>query len=233
MEKRLFIAGFLVALLLGGTLFAEEKPLGSNGCAPNPQDPKRTTNLVVPRLSGPITLDGSSDEPAWQQVAPFALVQHSPNFGSPPSEKTEFLVGFDDEYLYVAGRLYDQEPGKIQAYTKKRDTMNPSNDWFGVIFDTFNDKETGLGFFTTPAGLRWDGSIYNDGQPANPATQEPPLNLSWNTFWDVETVINDRGWFVEMRIPLSSLRFQDQGGEVVMGLIAWRFIPRKNERRSS
>jgi hypothetical protein len=53
--------------------------------------------------------------------------------------------------------------------------------------------------------------------------------MSWNTFWDVETVINEEGWFVEMRIPISSLRFQDVNGVTTMGLIVWRFIPHKNE----
>ncbi len=229
MGKRLCIAGILVTVLGASIPSAHGEALTSHSRTSEPQDPQRSAPLVVPRLSGPITLDGSSDEPAWSNVTPFVLFQHSPNFGSPPTEKTEVLVGFDDDFLYVAGRLYDREPGKIQASTKKRDTMSPSSDWFGVLFDTFNDKENGLGFFTTPAGLRWDGSVYNDGQPTNPVTQEPPINLSWNTFWDVETVITDRGWFVEMRIPLSSLRFQDKAGEVIMGMIAWRFIPRKNE----
>ena len=228
MKKRLFFAGTLVVVLIASASFALGKSLSPNGSTSEPQD-KRTVPILVPHLSGPITLDGASDEPAWQAVTPFVMVQHSPNFGSPPTERTEVLVGFDDEFLYVAARLFDREADKIQAYTKKRDTMSPSNDWFGILFDTFNDKENGLGFFTTPAGLRWDGSVYNDGQPTNPVTQEPPINLSWNTFWDVEIEWNDHGWFVEMRIPLSSLRFQDRGGEVVMGIVAWRFIPRKNE----
>ena len=32
-----------------------------------------------------------------------------------------------------------------------------------------------------------------------------------------------------MRVPLSSLRFQDEDGRVVMGVISWRWIARKNE----
>ncbi len=229
MFKPIRITAVLAALLLSGFLYGAKQPVPSPDQATVPHDPQQATPIVVLRLSGPITLDGASDEPAWQAVTPFIMVQHSPNFLSPPSDRTEVLVGFDDEFLYVAARLFDSEPDKIQASTKKRDTMSPSNDWFGIIFDTFNDKENALGFFTTPAGLRWDGSVYNDGQPTNPVTQEPPINLSWNTFWDVEIEWNDRGWFVEMRIPLSSLRFQDTEGEVIMGMSAWRFIPRRNE----
>ncbi|GBD95092.1 hypothetical protein BMS3Abin05_02712 [bacterium BMS3Abin05] len=33
-----------------------------------------------------------------------------------------------------------------------------------------------------------------------------------------------------MRIPFSRLRFQDHEGGVIMGLIVWRTIPRKNEK---
>jgi hypothetical protein len=190
-----------------------------------PSSPK----LVIKRLTAPVTLDGLSGEPAWRDVAPIEFTQHSPNFGHSPSERTELLVGFDDVYLYIAGRLYDSEPDKIQTGTKKRDSLSPSNEWFGVIVDTFNDKENALAFFTTPSGLRFDAAVYNDAQPARMDAMEMPLNMSWNTFWDVKTVINDQGWFAEMRIPLSSLRFQEKGGLVTMGLISWRLIPRKNE----
>ncbi|MBN2408675.1 MAG: hypothetical protein JXE07_02970, partial [Candidatus Aminicenantes bacterium] len=73
----------------------------------------------------------------------------------------------------------------------------------------------------------WDAAIHNDAESRMP--REEPFNLSWNTFWDVRVVINDRGWFVEMRIPLSSLRFQAKDGKVIMGLTCYRWIARKNE----
>lgn len=177
-------------------------------------------------MEGTIELDGLSDEPGWKNIEPLHCVQHSPRFGSLPSEKTNILVAFDDDHLYIAGRLYDTEPTKVQGKTKKRDTMSPSSDFFGILIDTFNDKENALAFFTTPAGLRWDASISND---AVAEQDQMPMNISWNTFWDVATVCNDEGWFAEIRIPLSSLRFQDKEGSVVMGIITWRSIARKNE----
>ncbi|MFW5973340.1 MAG: DUF5916 domain-containing protein, partial [Bacteroidota bacterium] len=54
-------------------------------------------------------------------------------------------------------------------------------------------------------------------------------NFDWNTFWDAEARRTDEGWFVEMRIPFSSLRFQDQDGRVYMGMSVWRNIARKSE----
>jgi hypothetical protein len=187
---------------------------------------KKTINkdrYVISRLNGSIKLDGLSQEPAWEGIKPLPVVMHSPNFLDEPTEKTEILVAYDQDYLYAAGRLYDREPSKIQCTSKKRDDMKPNNDWFGIVIDTFNDKENALVFFTTPSGLRLDMTVFNDAQG------EEPFNTDWNTFWDVATERNKDGWFVEMRIPLSSLQFQDKNGSCVMGLISWRWIARKNE----
>ena len=177
--------------------------------------------LIVPRLSAPITLDGLSDEPAWLRIEPLPLVTQSPYFGNPPSEQTEIRLACDDEYIYVAGRMYD-EPGDIRSPSLKRDELASNNDYLGIILDTFNDNENALGFFTTPRGIRLDFSVENDAQPPNPG--DIPLNRSWDTFWDAATVITDEGWFAEIRIPLASLRFADTGDEVVMGVLIWRYI---------
>ncbi len=189
----------------------------------------RTQRLLIPKLNGPIKLDGLSDEPAWNDVVPFPMIQESPVFGVAASERSETLVAYDDQYLYAAGRLFDREPEKIQAPTKKRDAMIASTDWFGIIIDTFNDKENALVFFTTPTGLRFDCAVFSDGVAKTPDPMDMPINFSWNAFWDVESVRTPEGWFVEMRIPLSSLRFQDRDGRVVMGLTCARWIARKNE----
>ena len=181
------------------------------------------TRYTVTRISGPVKLDGLSIEPAWQTVKPLPVIMQEPNYGKNPSEKTEVRIAYDDDYLYVAARCYDHDPSKIQAPSKKRDEMSLNNDWFGIIIDTFNDKENALAFFTTPAGLRLDMTVFNDAQG------DFPLNSSWNTFWDVASQQNEEGWHTEMRIPLSSLRFQDDNGTVVMGFITWRWIARKQE----
>lgn len=189
----------------------------------------RTQRFVIPRLNGTVEMDGLSFEPAWEGVRPFPMIMQMPNFGEAPSERTEVLMAFDDEFLYIAGRMYDTEPSKIQAPTKKRDAMIASTDWLGLILDTFNDKENAMSFFTTPSGLRFDATVFNDAKPASDRPEDMPINLSWNTFWDVAIARTTEGWFAEMRIPVSSLRFQDVEGKVVMGVIIWRWISRKNE----
>ena len=97
-----------------------------------------------------------------------------------------------------------------------------------LIFDSFNDKENGLGFATTPTGLRSDFTISKDAMGMDDPSQGP-FNMSWNTFWDVKTTKNSQGWFAEIRIPFSSMRFKEKDGKVVMGLICIRSIAHKNE----
>ena len=106
--------------------------------------------LVLSRLTGPIELDGLIDEMAWEGIEPLPMVQMIPNFGAPPTERTEILIGYDDNTLYMGCRLYDSHPELIQSTSKKRDFMGGNTDWIGLILDTFNDNENALSFSTTP-----------------------------------------------------------------------------------
>lgn len=187
--------------------------------------------MPLTRLSGPIVLDGVIDEPAWQQVPPLPMTVYTPTYQGPFTERTEILVAYDDDYLYMAGRLYDSDPAGVRANTLYRDQYS-GDDVLAIVIDSYNDNETALWFATSPPGVRSDRSVANDAQFGGGVPFGPggPVNSDWNTFWDVATVQNDEGWFAEMRIPFSSLRFQDVDGHVVMGIITYRFIARKNER---
>jgi len=182
--------------------------------------------LIIPRIREEIRFDGIIDDPCWKNITPLTLVMHTPTFGNQPSEKSEVLICYDNTYMYVGARLYDSNPSGMLISSKKRDESTVANEGLMLIFDSFNDKENGLGFATTPSGLRYDFTIYRD---AMVQTHEGPFNQSWNTFWDVETTKNELGWFVEMRIPFSSMRFKDNDGKIVMGLICIRKIAHKNE----
>lgn len=97
--------------------------------------------MTLHRLEGRITLDGFSNEPAWQLIDPLDVIMHQPTFGNEPTERTEIRVGYDDDYLYVSGRLFDSDPEGIQDGGLNRDNLSPSSDYFGIILDTFSDNE--------------------------------------------------------------------------------------------
>ena len=143
------------------------------------------------------------------------MTMHSPVFGKQPTEKSDIRIVYDEKFIYIGAWLYYDDPSMMQSVSYKRDYMGMGSDWLGIFLDTYNDKENSQMFFTTPDGLRFDAGIQKDAVPARP--DQESMNLSWNTFWDVLTKKDDYGWSAEIRIPLSSLRFQEVNGEVKMG----------------
>jgi hypothetical protein len=179
--------------------------------------------LRITRLAAPVTLDGRSDEPAWQAVEPVPFIMFQPVHGGVPSERTEARFAYDADAFYAAARFYDSDAAGIRAATFKRDVLNWANDYFCFLLDTFDDKENALGFCTTPAGLRLDYAVQGD------VSGPRPVNTDWNTYWDVAVARDGTGWYAEIRVPWSSLRFQPADDEVRMGLAAFRIIARKSE----
>ena len=224
-NSRVFL---LIGVVVTGMVLGEG---GAGGAPAMAQTSRPSDPMPLTRLSGPIVLDGVIDEPAWRQVPALPMTVYTPTYQGPFTERTEILVAYDDEYIYMAGRLYDSDPAGVRANTLYRDQYS-GDDVLAIVIDSYNDNETALWFATSPPGVRSDRSVANDAQFGGGVPFGPggPVNSDWNTFWDVATVQNDEGWFAEMRIPFSSLRFQDVDGHVVMGIITYRFIARKNER---
>jgi hypothetical protein len=183
--------------------------------------------LTIPGIQGEIKFDGRVDDPCWMNLTPLQMVMHTPTFGNQPTEKSEVMICYDNTFIYVGARLFDSEASKMLVTSRKRDEGSNSNESLTLVFDSFNDKENALVFSTTPSGLRNDLTVLNDAICVNPRT--PPFNDSWNTFWDVKTTSDSKGWYLEMRIPFSSMRFKEKNGKVTMGLICFRRIAHKNE----
>lgn len=177
--------------------------------------------LVIPKIDPPVELDGRLDEAAWDQALSLPAVQHRPSFGAEPTEETDYLIGYTEDYVYVACRCGDDGPLSVPSF--QRDYSQRDSDFAGFLLDTFNDNENALVFITSPAGLRTDAAVFND------ASGQIPLDFNWNTFWDVETRRSEEGWTAEMRVPVSSLRFDAEGGRATMGLSMLRLVARKPE----
>ncbi len=180
--------------------------------------------LIIYPVSGEIIFDGVPDEEAWISLKPFPMSMYQPVHGGEMTEETDVRMGFDDAYLYVGAHLYYENPDQIQAIGKKRDYDQMTCDYFGLHLDTYLDHQNALVFYTNPNGIRFDASVKRDMK-----VFDTDVNMSYNTYWEVKTAIDEQGWHCEMRIPLSSLRFEQKNGKVHMGLTVARFIPAKNE----
>ena len=179
--------------------------------------------LSIQKITTPIVMDGFPDEPAWLQIDPLPLTMYQPVYRGEMTEYSEIKVAYDDEYFYLSGKLYDSDPDNIIANTMYRDRYS-GDDTFAIILDTFNDNENARWFFVTPTGVRVDQLISKDSEGEN------SINRNWTTYWDTATQITDDGWSVEIRIPFSSLGFQEVNDEIIMGMIAYRWMARQSER---
>jgi hypothetical protein len=177
--------------------------------------------LELTRLKGSLTIDGMPDEPAWQDIPALPLTMYTPVFRGTPTQRSEIRVTYDDEFFYAGGWLYDTNPAGIRVNSLYRDRWN-GDDALAIYIDAFNDNRNAKWFGTTAGGVRFDQLVSDDG-----AT----LNGSWDTFWTARTTITKDGWFVEVRIPFSSIGFHpDASGKAVMGLTVTRLVSRLDER---
>lgn len=185
--------------------------------------------VLIKPLTGEIEFDGKVDEPVWKLSQQFPMKMHFPVFNNPTSEQNEVYITFDNNYLWVGAILSYSDISNVVSTSKKRDEESENSDAFGILLDSYNDNENALGFFTLPSGAKIDYSISNDGQGGGPGPGMSSKNYTWNSYWDVKTVITDNAWHIEMRIPFSSLRFQNKNGIAKMGLIINRNVSHLNE----
>jgi TolB-like protein len=185
------------------------------------RDEQGGATLRAVRVSEPVRLDGRLDEAVYQEVqAITGFVQQVPDEGAAATEKTEAWILFDDENIYVGGRVWDSAPPSEWVANEMRRDANQlrQNDNFVVLFDTFYDRRNGVAFQTTPLGALSDFAITNEGS----------YNGDWNPVWDVRTGRFPSGWTVEMVIPFKSLRYRP-GPDQLWGIQLRRGIRRKSE----
>ncbi len=166
------------------------------------------------RTSLQVKIDGVISEDAWKQ-APLVtgLVEQRPSPGrlEGPRNKSELYLIYDNEAVYFGGMLYENSKDSIAQQLGGRDNIG-INDFVGVIFDTYQDKINGLGFYVTPLNEQFDIKYaigINGGE-----------DISWNAVYTSAVTLLPNGWSFEMRIPYSALRFskgkiQDWGLQII------------------
>jgi hypothetical protein len=191
--------------------------------SPQPAPDDRNKVWSLPKLTGPIRIDGLSDDSAWQVVAPLPMTVYLPAHGAAPTERTTARVGYDNDALYVVIDAWESHPGGVRASSMIRDDDSPG-DFINVLLDTYGDRQTAVTFSTTPGGQRNDWTISNDAQSGD------ALSPAWNGVWELATRRGPEGWHAEYRIPFSTLRFASDGRRVEFGLSLNRLTAHSNER---
>jgi hypothetical protein len=176
----------------------------------------------IPRMTEQPTIDGILDQDEWRSAVMFTLdYETDPAENVKPEVETKVYVAEDGETLYVAFEAFDPNPDDIRAYYRDRD-RSYSDDFVGIVLDTFNDESRAYEFFANALGAQMD-MIMN---------QNSGEDDSWDAIWDSAGQINQQGYVVEMAIPLSQLSFA-QLDKQTWGIDLVRFRPRSTRQRIS
>ncbi len=173
------------------------------------------TPLKVPRVEGPVAIDGVLDDAAWTEALVIPVdVEVQPGENVPPPVRTHVYLAYGSGRLYVAFDARDPEPARIRARYSDRDQVG-DDDWVGIVLDTFDDQRRSFDFLCNPLGVQSD--MIETSQNSDD---------SWDAIWDSAGRIGSQGYVVEMAIPFSSLRFRGNSGGEVWGFDAIRSYPR-------
>ncbi|HEV8284775.1 MAG TPA: DUF5916 domain-containing protein [Chitinophagaceae bacterium] len=162
--------------------------------------PLRT--LPAKRTMQPVKIDGLLTDSAWSDAAPMTdLIEFRPKIGDKEDygNRTEAWLMYNDQGIYFGGYCHERTKDSIASELVGRDGFG-TNDYVGIIFDTYYDKLNGFEYFVTPLNEQWDSKM-------SPSTNGNSEDFSWNSVWQSGTVIHDDGWSFEMFIPYSAIRF--------------------------
>ncbi|HET9055574.1 MAG TPA: DUF5916 domain-containing protein [Chitinophagaceae bacterium] len=161
--------------------------------------------LKAKRTIATIKVDGLINEPEWKE-APAALgyteFRPTPHRKEEDANRTEAFILYNNEGIYIGGFNYERTKDSIATELKGRDGFG-TNDFIGIIFDTYKDHLNGFEYFVTPLGEQWDAKV----APNNNGNEE---DFSWNAVWQSAAVIHQNGWSYEIFIPYSAIRFSSK-----------------------
>ncbi|MEL6986765.1 MAG: DUF5916 domain-containing protein, partial [Bacteroidota bacterium] len=160
--------------------------------------------LRATRTQESIKLDAVLDEQIWKEAnIADKFIGFRPDPGKPLSEKTEVRVVYDNTALYVGAKLFDSQADSIYQQLVERDNIGAS-DFFGISLDTYQDGQNGFTFIVTAAGVQYDAKVSSfNGE-----------DQSWDAVWASKVLHTEEGWFVEMKIPYSAIRFANKEEQV-------------------
>jgi hypothetical protein len=210
-------ANVLAAAIAGADEPAAGRSLAGGAEVDRPGEPRRSPTLTAIRTDEPPDIDGQLDDPSWQRArVENRFSQNFPDEATPPTERTELRVLYDDDAIYVAIRCFDSHPEEIVGRLTRRD-RDIDGDKVTVDISSKNDKVSAYHFQVSAAGVQVDGIRFNDTD----------LGTDWDGRWYSATSRDDRGWTAELEIPLVTLRYS--GDVSSFGFQVRRYLQRRTE----
>ncbi|MBK6489286.1 MAG: carbohydrate binding family 9 domain-containing protein [Gemmatimonadetes bacterium] len=179
-------------------------------------------SATIPRVTEPITLDATLDEPAWDRAARLTdFSQYQPVDRRPAVEATEVRVLYARDAIFFGIIATAADPGSVRATRSKRDNIS-NDDRVTIYLDTFNDKRRAFFFGANPLGVQVDG-VRTEGAASAGNMFGGSVDLNPDFRFETSGRLTPTGYVIEMRIPFKSLRFPS--GAQRWGIQVVRNIP--------
>ena len=196
------------------------------------QSPKK--DVYAKRINQNVKIDGQLDELFWSNINPatnFQMIEPINGKVERSTQRTEVRFAYDDFAIYVGATLNDKNAGYddpnmvgIMKELGPRDQEGKSTDVFGIFVNPFNDGINEFAFLVTASGVQIDKRIVL-------TTNGSLEDKNWDAVWESAVKIHKDGWFVEMKIPYSAIRFPNVE-EQLWGLNIYREVRRFREEYS-
>jgi hypothetical protein len=191
---------FLFVLLYTSITFSQINPVEVlNSNKTNPLSEKKKLQSIF--TDEKISIDGNIDEAIWSKAEIATdFISFQPDNGNPipDGKKTDVKIVYDNNSIYIAAILHDDEPNKIMSEFTNRDDIG-SADFFGVFINGFNDGQQDFRFFVTVSNGQADCQASEDNE-----------DFSWDAIWESKATLTKEGWAVEIKIPYAALRFSSE-----------------------
>lgn len=162
--------------------------------------------MRIKKAEGEINLDGVLNEQDWLTADVARDFQQTfPYDSSLAQTRTEVMLTYDDNSLYVGAICHDPIQGNFIIESLKRDFSFPVSDAFAIFIDPFDDGANGFNFSVNPLGVQREGTLENGGGSG--------VTTAWDNRWFSEVKIEEGKWIVEMRIPFKSIRYRSDISE--------------------
>ena len=207
-QTKVWAMGYICSAIVAFVLFASQS--GSSAeTNPDLKSFPAPKHVVVPKLHGPVVIDGELNEQVWAEAALLQPFFQSEG-GGPEREHTQVRLWYDDNALYLGWTCQDMD---IQATFTNRD----SKFWEEEVVEFFLSPKELNHYFElqwNPLGGVFDATIKND-------LDEKGLSKNFDGDWSYTAkgmksavkrkgTVNDSSdkdefWQVEVMIPFSDL----------------------------
>ena len=145
-------------------------------------------------------IDGVLSEAIWNNAQVIETkYEKFPNDKELAETRTEVMLSFDQEFLYIAAICHDEVEGNYVIQSLKRDFSFPVSDAFAVFINPTGDNINGFSFAVNPFGAQREGVLQRGGVFG--------VSKAWDNIWYSAVKRSDKMWVVEMAIPFTTLRY--------------------------